>query len=295
MATITKRFTKGKALAVAAAAFALVGVLALAGCGSSDAGSSASGSASADDAQAQTTITVGASATPHAEILNNAVKPILAEQGITLEVQEFTDYVMPNTAVEQGDLDANYFQHITYLNDFNEKNGTHLVDVADVHFEPFALYAGKSASLDAIPEGGTVAVPNDATNEARALLLLEQEGLIKLADGAGINATVNDIVENPKNLQIEELEAAIVPTVLEDVDIACINGNYALSAGLDLNNALATESAEGEAAKAYVNVLAVKEGNENNEAVKALAEALTSDEVRDYINETFDGAVVPVF
>ncbi len=271
----------------------------LAGCGSkgaaqSSAASTSTGGASASTSLEGTTLKVGATPAPHAEILE-VVKDILADQGITLEIVSFNDYIQPNTAVESGDLDANYFQHITYMNDFNQANGTHLVDAADVHYEPFGLYAGKTTSLDALADGAQVAVPNDATNEARALLLLQQEGLITLKEGAGLTATKADIAENPKNLDIVELEAAQVPSRLGDVDLAVINGNYALGAGLKVADALAIESADGEAAKAYVNVLAVKEGRENDPAIQALAAALTSDTVKTYIEDTYQGAVVPVF
>mgnify|MGYP002539983420 CR=1 FL=1 len=256
------------------------------------AGCAGSGSNSGSDDK---TITVAASPTPHAEILTNAVADQLKEQGYTLEVKEFTDYVQPNTVTEEGEVDANYFQHQPYLDSFNEEKGTHLVSVEPIHFEPFGLYAGKTASLDALADGATVAVPNDTTNEARALLLLQQEGLIKLADGAGITATAKDIVENPKNLLIKELEAANIPNALKDVDIACINGNYAIPAGFKTTDALATESATSLAAEAYANVLVVKDGNQDSDKIKALVKALTSDEVRTYINDTYAGAVVPVF
>ncbi len=273
------------------AAALLAGLLAVSvtACGNSD-DSSASPSAGGET----TTITVGASPAPHAEILEVA-KDILAEQGITLEIQQFTDYVMPNNAVEDGSIDANYFQHITYMNDFNEENGTHLVSVAEIHYEPFGLYAGKTDSLDALADGAQIGVPNDATNEARALLLLEQEGLITLAEDAGLTATVLDIVENPKNLEIVEMEAAQLPQRLADLDMAVINGNYAIDAGLSIADALAVEASDGEAAQAYANVVAVKEGNENNEAILALVDALQSDEVKSYIEETYSGAVVPLF
>lgn len=287
-------FGKKKTLVAACAVAALAGVLALTGCGASNSGDSSK----ADDSSAASeskTITVAASPTPHAEILNDAVKPLLESEGYTLVVKEFTDYVLPNTATEEGEVDANYFQHQPYLDSFNEEKGTHLVSVEPVHFEPFGLYAGKTASLADLQDGAVVAVPNDTTNEARALLLLEQEGLIKLKDGAGITATVNDIAENPLNLQIKELEAAAIPTVLADVDIACINGNYAQGAGLSVEDALATEDADSLAAQTYANVLVVKDGNQNSEAIQALAKALTSDEVRSYIEKTYDGAVVPVF
>ena len=239
-------------------------------------------------------ITVGATPAPHAEILEVA-KEVLAEQGYTLEITEFDDYIMPNTAVEEGELDANYFQHITYMNDFNVSNGTHLVSVGSIHYEPFGIYAGKTASLDALADGAQIAIPNDATNGGRALLLLAQEGLITLKDGAGITATVSDIADNPHNYEIVELEARLLPTTLQDVDVAVINGNYAIDAGLKISDALAIESAEGEAATAYANVLTVKEGSENDEGVQALLSALESDEVKTFIEETYAGAVVPLF
>ena len=241
-----------------------------------------------------TTLKVGATPAPHAEILE-VVKDILAEQGITLDIVEFNDYIQPNLAVEDGSLDANYFQHITYMNEFNVSDGTHLVSAAEVHYEPFGLYAGKTATLDELADGAQIAVPNDTTNEARALLLLEQEGLITLREGAGITATKADIEENPKNLEIVELEASQLPVRLADVDMAVINGNYALDAGLNVSDALAVESADGEAAQAYVNVLAVKEGREDDPAIQALAAALCSDEVKTYIEENYNGAVVAVF
>ena len=241
-----------------------------------------------------TTIKVGATPAPHAEILEIA-KGILAEQGITLEIVEFNDYIQPNLAVESGELDANYFQHITYMNEFNVSDGTHLVSAAEIHYEPFGLYAGKTASLDELADGAQIAVPNDTTNEARALLLLQQEGLITLKEGAGITATKADIAENPKNLDIVELEASQLPVRLGDVDMAVINGNYAIDAGLKVSDALAVESADGEAAQAYVNVLAVKEGHENDPAIQALVEALKSDEVKTFMDETYEGAVVPMF
>lgn len=237
------------------------------------------------------TLTVAASPTPHAEILSQCV-PILAEQGIELVVNEYSDYVIPNTAVEDGDEDANYFQHIPYLDEFNESRGTHLVSVAGVHIEPMGVYAGKSASLEDLPDGASVAVPNDATNEGRALLLLEAQGLIKLKDSSNLSATPKDIAENPKNLTFNEVEAATIPSIVSEVDLALINSNYALGAGFNpVEDALAIESADSP----YVNVLVVKEGNEQNEAVQALVAALQSDAVRDFITETYGGAVVPAF
>lgn len=244
--------------------------------------------------QDEKTITVGATASPHAEILE-VIKDALAAEGWTLVIKEFNDYVLPNTAVEEGQLDANYFQHIKYLNNFNEENGTHLVSVAGIHYEPMGIYAGKSASLAELPDGAKIAVPNDATNEARALLLLEQAGLIKLKEGVGIAATKDDIIDNPHNYELYEVQAELVPTVLKDVAIAVINGNYAIDAGLKLADALVTESATGTATDYYQNVLVVKEGNENSEKIQALVKALKSDAVRQYIENTYNGAVVPLF
>ena len=222
---------------------------------------------------------------------------ILAQADITLDVVEFTDYIQPNLATENGSVDANYFQHILYLQDFNEQNGTHLVSAASVHYEPLGIYPGKTTSLDALADGAKVAVPNDATNEGRALQLLAAQGLITLRDGAGLTATKNDIVENPKNLDIVEMEAAQLPRTLADVDLAVINGNYAEQAGFSAaSDALAIEDANSDIIKDnYVNVLVVKEGNENTPAIKALAAALRSQKVKDFINETYNGAVVAVF
>ena len=238
------------------------------------------------------TIKVGACVTPHAEILNS-VKDKLAEEGWDLEVVEYNDYVLPNTALEDGELDANYFQHKPYLDDFNEENGTHIVGVANVHFEPMAIYAGKTASLDDVADGASVAVPNDTTNEARALLLLEAQGLISLNEDAGVQATVLDITDNPHNLEIKELEAAQVAKSIQDVDFAVINGNYAIEAGL--TDPLAVEASDSLAAETYANLIAVKEGNEDSEKTKALVNAVLSDDVRNYINENYEGPVVPVF
>ena len=208
---------------------------------------------------------------------------------------EFTDYVLPNTALENGELDANYFQHVPYLNDFNAQNGTHLVSVAAIHYEPYGIYAGKTTSLENLADGATIAIPNDGTNEARALLLLEAQGLIKLKEGIGLTATKLDIAENPKNLDIQEIEAAQLARALQDVDVAVINGNYAIQAGLKVSDALAVEDKDSVAAETYANVLVVKEGNENTEATKALIAALQSDTVRDFINAAYDGEVIPIF
>ena len=287
-------------------ALALCLVLGLAACGGNNTANNgtanngtannntAGNTADSGDTADSKVITVGATPAPHAEILEVA-KEVLAEQGYTLDIVEFDDYIMPNDAVEEGELDANYFQHITYMNQFNADNGYHLVSVGSIHYEPFGIYAGKTASLEELADGAQVAIPNDATNGGRALLLLEQEGLITLKEGAGITATVTDIVDNPKNLEIVELEARLLPDSLKDVDLAVINGNYAIDAGLKIADALAIESAEGEAATAYANVLTVKEGNEESEGVQALLAALESDEVKTFIEETYDGAVVPLF
>ncbi|MCD8018660.1 MAG: MetQ/NlpA family ABC transporter substrate-binding protein [Clostridiales bacterium] len=237
-------------------------------------------------------LVVGAVVTPHAEILEY-IRDDLAEAGYDLQIVEYNDYVLPNTALEDGELDANYFQHQPYLTDFNEENGTHIVGVANIHFEPMAIYAGKTASLDELQDGAIVAVPNDTTNEARALLLLEANGLITLDEDDGLQATVLDIVENPLNLEIEELEAAQVPRAIEDVDIAVINGNYAIEAGLTEN--IAVEASDSEAAETYANIIAVREGDEDTEKTQALVNAMLTDKVRDFINDNYSGAVLPVF
>ena len=239
------------------------------------------------------TITVAASPTPHAEILAQAAK-ILAEQGWTLEVTEFEDYVQPNLVVDGGDIDANYFQHVPYLDNFNEEKGTSLVSVAGIHYEPFGIYPGTKADLAALSDGDVIAVPNDTTNEARALLLLQDNGIIKLKDGAGLLATVKDIEENPHNIKIQELEAAQVSRVKDEVAFVVLNGNYALEAGFSVaHDAVAYETSDSVAAQTYVNVLVVKAGNENNEGILALAEVLKSQEIKQYIIDTYDGAVVP--
>ena len=239
-------------------------------------------------------IVVGASPAPHAEILE-AAKPVLEEMGYSLKIVEYTDYVQPNLALDAGDLDANYFQHYPYLEQFIAENGTKLASAGKIHYEPFGIYAGKTAALADLADGAKVAVPNDATNEARALLLLEAEGLIKLTEGIGLKATKTDIVENTKNLEILEIEAAQLPRSLQDVDIAVINGNYAIDAGLKVSDALAVEASDSVAADTYGNVVAVQEGKENDEAVQALMKALTSDTVKDFMEATYEGAVVPLF
>lgn len=270
----------------------LTGILAtgvLAGCGASKEDSAASDSANAD----LKVIKVAASATPHAEILEEA-KAFLEEKGYNLEVTVFDDYVQPNEVVESGDFDANYFQHIPYLESFNEEKGTHLVNAGGIHYEPFGIYPGTKDNLEDITEGDKIAVPNDTTNEARALLLLQDNGVITLKDGVGLEATVNDIAENPYNVEIVELEAAQVARVVDETAFVVLNGNYALEAGYSVSkDALAYETSDSEAAKTYVNVIAVKEGNEESDAVKALIEVLKSDDIKNFINEKYDGAVIP--
>lgn len=262
----------------------------LAGCGQK---APAEGDAATGDTK---TIKVGASPAPHADILNVA-KEVLAEEGITLEVVEFNDYVQPNMATESGDVMANYFQHIAYLDDFNVKNGTKLVNVAEIHYEPYGLYPGKTATIADLANGAQIAISNDPSNEARALRLLEAQGLIKLAEGVGLEATPLDIAENKLGLKFVEMEAAQLPGALSSVDMAVINGNYAIGAGLSVkNDAVAVEkNTDSEAAAKYANILVVKEGNENDPNVQALIKALKSDKVRDYINATYDGSVVPLF
>lgn len=251
----------------------------------------AAGSATA--AQATTKIRVGASPTPHAEILKVA-NDVLKPQGYELQIIEYSDYVQPNMALEGKELDANFFQHKPYLDDFNKEKGTKLVSIGTVHYEPFGIYAGKTKSLGALKDGAMVAVPNDTTNEARALLLLQDNGVIKLADGAGLAATVKDIVENPHNVKIQELEAAQVSRVKDEVAFVVLNGNYALQAGFSVaHDAVAYETSASAAAKTYANVLVVKAGNENNEGVQALVKVLKSDEIKKFINDTYDGAVIP--
>lgn len=238
-------------------------------------------------------IVVGASSSPHAQILE-AVSEQLAQKGYQLEIKEFTDYIMPNTALEDGELDANFFQHQPYLTDFNEKNGTKLVSAAAIHFEPLGIYGGKTADLADLPEGAQIAVPNDTTNEARALWLLQAQGIIEVDEQAGLEATKQDITSNPKNVEIVEMEAAQLPRALADVDFAVINGNYAVAAEI-ADQVLVTEDKDSEAAKQYANIVAVREGDENREDIKALVEALQSDEVKAYIEETFGSTVIPVF
>jgi D-methionine transport system substrate-binding protein len=268
---------------------------ALVGCGSSDAAADTSSEETTESTEATgdlEPITVAASATPHAEILE-AAKPLLAEQGYDLQVTVFEDYVQPNEVVESGDFDANYFQHVPYLDSFNEEHGTHLVDAGDIHYEPFGIYPGTKSSLDDVEDGDVVAIPNDTTNEARALLLLQDNGLLTLKDGVGLEATVNDITENPYNLEFQELEAAQVARVVGEVAYVVLNGNYALEAGYSVaKDSIAYEASDSVAAETYVNIIAVYEGHENDEKIQALVSVLKSDEIKKFIEDTYDGAVV---
>lgn len=265
----------------------------LTACGSSGTTETADDADSGDTTET-VTLKVAASPTPHAEILEQ-VKPILAEQGIDLVITEYGDYIVPNTAVDEGDEDANYFQHTPYLEQFNAENGTDLVSVGKIHYEPMGIYAGKTASLEELPDGATIAVPNDATNEARALQLLAAQGLIEIDPEAGLNATPNDITSNPKNLEFTELDAAMIPNTIEEFDLNVINSNYALQAGLNpAEDALASEDATSDAAQTYANIVAVKAGHENDPAIVALVDALHSEEIQEFINTTYAGSVLPI-
>lgn len=282
---------------------ALVLCLGLAACGGTGTGTDTNADTSSDtdtngDAAANgetVTLTVGATPNPHAEILAQ-VKDDLAAEGIDLVVKEYSDYVVPNTAVEEGDLDANYFQHTPYMEKSNEEKGTHLVSVGKIHYEPMGIYPGTTKTLEELPDGATIAVPNDTTNEARALQLLAAQGLIELKEDAGLNATPNDITSNPKNLQFKELEAAMLPQTASEVDLSVINSNFAMEGGMNpATDALASEDADSEAAQTFANIIAVKEGHENDPAIQALVKALQSDKVKEYIEKTYSGAVVAVF
>ena len=259
----------------------------LTGCDASQAATSTSNSDS------NTVIKVGANITPHAEILEEA-KPILAKKGITLEIVKLEDSITPNTGVIEGSLDANYFQHVPYLDQFNKENDSDLVSIGAIHYEPFGIYAGRVTKLSALPDGAVVAVPNNVTNEARALLLLAQEGIITLNDDAGVNATVEDITDNPKNIQFKELAPEQLVSALPDVDIAVINGNYAIEGGLKVSEALAVEANDGLAAKTYANIIATSPDKKNDKALKTLVEVLQSSEIKSFIEEKYDGAVVPL-
>ena len=276
---------------------ALIATLAITviGCGNNEPAPSGETPAGETPSQGELTkITVAATPVPHAEILEQ-VKSELKEKGFDLEIIEFSVYVQPNLVVEAGDIDANFFQHTPYLDNFNEEKGTNLVSVGAIHYEPLGIYPGQSNDLSNVPQGATIAVPNDTTNEARALLLLEANGLITLKEGAGLTATKNDIAENPYNIDVIELEAAQVARVVGETDFVVLNGNYALEAGFNVEtDALAKEEQDSQAAQTYANILCVKAGNEETEKTKALLDALKSDKVKQYIAETYKGAVVAI-
>jgi ABC-type metal ion transport system, periplasmic component/surface antigen len=271
-------------------AFVLLASVALGGCGTKTPDTKKEAAAPSDDK----TITVGASVTPHSEILEQ-VKDTLAKEGYTLKIVTYNDYVLPNKAVSDGELDANFFQHQPYLDDYNKKNKSDLVSVGAIHFEPMGIFGGKTKSLDAVKDGATIAVPNDSTNEARALLLLESQGLIKLKKDAGVSATIQDIESYSKKIKIQEIEAAQIARALGDVDLGVINGNYAIEAKLSLSDALAVETSDSLAAKTYANIVVVNKGHEKDAKIQALVKALQSDAVRQFIKDNYKGAVVPVF
>lgn len=268
-----------------------LGIVALGGLTACGGSSAPAGSAATDSA----VLTVAASPAPHAEILTDFAAPLLAEQGIKLKVKEYTDYIQPNKDTSAGSVDANYFQHITYLEDYNEKNGTDLVSAALIHYEPFAVYAGASDDLDNISDGATVAIPNDPTNEGRALLLLQDLGLITLSDPENLESTPKDIKENPHNLKFQELEAAALPRALSSVDFAVINGNYAIEAGYHVADALAHESSDSLAVERYANIICVAKGQEDSKGIKALVEVLTSEDFKAYLEENYGEDVLPAF
>lgn len=279
---------KKKLLSLALATILTAGLVT--GCGSS---ASSSNQSSSQDNTQKKTITVAASQTPHSEILAEAAK-ILEKQGYELKVTVFDDYVQPNNVVESGEFNANYMEHVPYMEQFNKENGTHIVNAGGIHYEPFGIYPGTKKKLDDLAEGDTIAIPNDTTNEARALLLLQDNGLLTLKDGAGLTATINDIKENPKKLKFQELEAAQVAKVKDEVAFVVLNGNYALEAGYSVSkDSIAYEKADSEAAKTYVNIIGVKEGNENSDGIKALVKVLKSDDIKKFINDKYDGAVIP--
>lgn len=278
---------------IAALVLTFVFALSAAACGSSAAGDGGSAAAGTAEEAAEVTIKVGANITPHSEILEQA-KPLLKEKGINLEVVQLEDSITPNTGVIEGSLDANYFQHVPYLEQFNKENGSDLVSIGAIHYEPFGIYAGRTTSLSELPDGALVAVPNNVTNEARALLLLAQEGLLTLKEDAGIKATVEDITENPKNISFKELAPEQLVAALPDVDIAVINGNYAIEGGLHVSEALAVEANDGLAAETYGNIIATSPEKEKDEALLTLVEVLQGEEISKYITETYGGAVVPL-
>lgn len=293
-----------KAFAIALSAALALSLAACGGASSSSAAASSSSApaASASGAEAAVTLTVGASPAPHAEILEQAAV-LLAEQGIALDIVEFDDYVMPNTALAEGSLDANYFQHQPYLTNFNAEQGTDLVSAGAIHYEPLGVYAGKSSDLANVPDGAQIGIPADATNGGRALLLLQDNGVLTLKDGIDLDyfrnagdilfSEYDGIAENPHNVEIVAMEAANLPASLPDLDFAVINGNYAIPAGI-ADKLLASEDASGEAAQVFANIVAVRAGDEDRAEIQALVNVLKSDEMKDWITEKYEGSVLPV-
>lgn len=282
MKNLNASISRRSLFASACAGLGLIALGGLTGCGG----------AGVDD---DSVLTVAASPAPHAEILTDFAAPLLAEQGIELKVKEYTDYIQPNKDTTSGSVDANYFQHITYLENYNAENGTDLVSAGLIHYEPFAVYAGTSSDLDAIADGATIAVPNDPTNEGRALLLLQDLGLITLKDPENLESTPKDIADNPHGIKFQELEAAALPRALSSVDFAVINGNYAIEAGYHVADALAHESSDSLAVEKYANIICVAKGNEDSKAVKALVEVLTSEDFKAYLEKNYGEDVLPAF
>lgn len=271
-------------LTAAAASSAILLGSALTGCGST--GANGPGTAKR--------LTVAASPTPHAKILSEFAAPKLKDQGIELTVKEYTDYIIPNQVTSSGEVDANYFQHINYLDNYNEKNGTDLVGVAAIHYEPFGIYAGTSSDLLSIADGAQIAVPNDPTNEGRALLLLQQEKIIRLSNPNDLEATATSVADNPHNVRLVEVEAAAVPRQLQDVNFAVINGNYAIEAGMHASDALAVESAQGVAVQQYANYIVTTPDKKDDERIAALVKVLTSDDFKKYLSDAYGKDVLPV-
>lgn len=292
MKSMTRRSFVGASAAglLASAGFALVG------CSNGSASGSGSGSGGSGSSSSKKTLNVGASPSPHAEILTKFAAPKLADKGIELKVTEYTDYILPNRDTTSGKVDANYFQHINYLNNYNEENKTDLVNVGKVHFEPMGVFAGKSSSLDALANGATIAIPNDPTNEGRALLLLQDKGLIKLKDTNALTATPQDIAENPKGLQFLEQEAAALPRTLNDADLSIINGNYAIAAGLKLEDAVAHEDPQSAVIQnEYANIVVTSADKKDDERIKALVEVLQTPELKDFLQANYGEAVLAAF
>ncbi|MBY4798200.1 MetQ/NlpA family ABC transporter substrate-binding protein [Collinsella sp. AGMB00827] len=281
-------FSRRSFVRAALAGLGVVGTASLVGCGGS-------GASAGSQKAASKTLTVAASPAPHASILSDFAAPKLKEKGIELKVREYTDYIQPNKDTSSGEVDANYFQHINYLNNYNEKNGTDLVSVGAIHFEPMALFAGKSKSLDRIEYGSVIAIPNDPTNEGRALLLLADQGFITLKDPKNLEATPKDVADNPHNFTFQEIEAAALPRTLDSVDFAVINGNYAIEAGYHVKDALLHEEAGSVAVEQYANIICTTPAHEHDEAITALVSVLQSEDFKTYLSQQFGQDVLPAF